>query len=119
MAEDKTFFGIKAVSLVDALAVASSVGGIEKMHQIISNGVQVNGIAEYCESPALHRAAGQGWLEAVKLLVENGADLDSVDRNNMTPLMNACTLATHSGEAIAIYLIQAVQMLATYVHQTP
>lgn len=43
------------------------------------------------ESTPLHFAAGYNHLEVVKLLLENGADIEAKDKGCLVPLHNACS----------------------------
>jgi len=50
----------------------------------------VNAKAEYGDT-ALNKAASEGHLEVVKLLIERGADVNNKGGADLTPIMNAAT----------------------------
>lgn len=56
--------------------------------QELDNGVEAN-LADYDRRTALHLAACEGCTEIVVLLLEKGADVNSVDRWGRTPLSDA------------------------------
>ncbi|KAL3270517.1 hypothetical protein HHI36_021056 [Cryptolaemus montrouzieri] len=54
----------------------------------------------------LHDAAQFGQLECVKLLVQNGADINAIKRSDWTPLMLACTKSDKNYLDIVEYLLE-------------
>ncbi|KAB1671266.1 hypothetical protein [Gossypium barbadense] len=58
--------------------------------QELDKGVEPNGV-DYDRRTALHLAACEGWIEVVDLLLEKGADVNSLDHWGRTPLSD-----THS-----------------------
>ena len=42
------------------------------------------------EATALHHAAQSGHLAIIDMLLKAGCDINAVDKNQWTPLMNAC-----------------------------
>lgn len=66
-----------------------------------------DGIASDCGGTALHTAAGHGIVRALNFLIEAGANVNAVDRNELTPLMNACSLGLVKGSQAALQLIEA------------
>src|SRR5438132_1459261 len=72
-----------------ALILTALNGKAEALHTIIDLGVDVNAVSPdlYSHATALHHAVWSGSLDAVKVLVEAGADLSKRDANNDgTPL---------------------------------
>jgi uncharacterized protein len=65
---------------------------ISAMMELINTGVDVNQQDEHGWT-SLNWAAGKGDVEMVKLLVENGADMLKVGRDNRTPYMIALAAA--------------------------
>lgn len=83
-----------ASELYVALVVASFFGKADMISLLIKAGVDVNGHGEqkdfggfHSHASALHQAVYSSSLEAVKLLVEAGANLNATDKGyNGTPL---------------------------------
>ena len=61
------------------LLQCSSKGDKAGVIQELEKGVEPNG-ADYDRRTALHLAACEGWTELVVLLLEKGADVNSLDR---------------------------------------
>jgi ankyrin repeat protein len=101
------FFGIRADSKVDALSIAAANSMLKELKLLLNDGVDVNGIAEYCGGTALHTAARLGVFRPVEVLLSSGADLDLIDRDQMTALMRACSGGKVKGGRIAMRLIEA------------
>jgi ankyrin repeat protein len=55
---------------------------------LLSNGAEVDAVDE-SEVTALHRAADQGRLEAIRILVAASANIDARDKWGQTPIMRA------------------------------
>jgi len=73
---DQEFHGIRASSAVDALGIAAANGLHKEIQSLLTEGVDINGIAEYSGNTPLTSAAGQGRHRTVALLLESGADLE-------------------------------------------
>jgi len=56
-------------------------GRAEGLRLMLDAGIELNGVSQglYSHAPAVHHAVWSGSLEAVKVLVEAGADLDRKD----------------------------------------
>jgi hypothetical protein len=104
---ERQFHGIRARSAIDAFSIAAANGKIREMGLLLADGVDVNGIAAYCGGTALAAAAGYGLIRPVHFLIEAGADLNIRDRNDLTPLMSACSLGKSKGSQVALRLIEA------------
>ena len=73
------------------------------INHLLLKGFDVNVFNDKHESP-LHIASSYGYLDIVKLLVENKANIDSVDEKGNTPLMCACE---NKHEETALFLIHS------------
>ncbi len=104
---DQEFYGIRAKSAVDALSIASANSRLREMKLLLAEGVDVNGIASYSGGTPLHAAASGGYMRSLNFLIKAGADLNSTDRNDLTPLMNACSLGLVKGSRAALRLMEA------------
>src|SRR5207247_10195467 len=72
-----------------ALILTALNGRAEALRSLIALGVDLNAVSPdlYSHATALHHAVWSGSLDAVKVLVEAGADLSKRDANNDgTPL---------------------------------
>ena len=103
----KDFHGVRAASAVDALSIASTSSNFEAMKRLLSDGVDVNGIASYSGGTALNAAAGLGLIRSVEFLISAGANLNATDRHDLTPLMAACSMGKTKGSKIAMRLIES------------
>jgi Ankyrin repeats (many copies) len=91
-----------------ALVVASFFGRVDMISSLIESGANVNGRGEqkdfggfHSHATALHQAVYSGSLEAVKLLVKAGADLNATDKAyDGTPLGWAMYMQTEEGDDI-------------------
>ncbi len=101
------FYGIRALSAVDALGIAANNSKLKEMKALLADGVDINGIAVYSKRTALCSAATQGAIRSVTLLLENGAAVNLPDGNDMTALMHACSHGKKKGMQIAVELIDA------------
>ncbi|KAF8379510.1 hypothetical protein HHK36_028948 [Tetracentron sinense] len=73
------------------LLYCSSKGDKDGVMQEIQKGVSPN-LADYDKRTALHLASCEGCTEIVDLLLEEGADVNSIDRWGRTPLSDARSL---------------------------
>ncbi|KAF3419879.1 hypothetical protein E2986_10424 [Frieseomelitta varia] len=79
-------------------------GDLEKLVNVLACGYNANHtFRDYAHRTGLHIAADKGHLSCVHVLVQGGAQLDVMDRNQLTPLM----LAANKGKADVVkYLIK-------------
>ncbi|XP_052478766.1 integrin-linked protein kinase 1 isoform X4 [Gossypium raimondii] len=70
------------------LLQCASKGDKAGVIQELDKGVEPNG-ADYDRRTAFHLAACEGWIEVVDLLLEKGADVNSLDHWGRTPLSDA------------------------------
>lgn len=79
-------------------------GDLEKLVNVLACGYNANHIfREYAHRSGLHIAADKGHLSCVHVLVQAGAQLDVMDRNQLTPLM----LAASKGKSDVVkYLVR-------------
>jgi len=64
---------------------AAKNGDVEQLKQALESGFDVNSVDEK-QNTALHIAASKGHLDAMHLLIENGAGLDLTNERLSTPL---------------------------------
>jgi ankyrin repeat protein len=79
----------------------------KEMKKLMAEGVQVSAIAPYSGGTALHTAASRGLIRSVEFLLEAGAELNTLDGNELTPLMCACSGGQTKGSRIALRLMEA------------
>ncbi|KAG7196630.1 hypothetical protein KM043_015978 [Ampulex compressa] len=79
-------------------------GDLEKLVNVLACGYNANHtFRDYAHRTGLHIAADKGHLSCVHVLVQAGAQLDVMDRNQLTPLM----LAASKGKADVVkYLVR-------------
>lgn len=73
----------------------TSKNNVHKILSMIRAGCSPS-IADYDRRTALHIAASEGHLDAVKVLAEEGANINSVDRFGHTPLDDCMTYSISS-----------------------
>lgn len=79
----------------DPIGTAAEYGNTSTVAYLINNGADINAVPEYEDCPkdssALMKAAHSGYLDIVKLLVENGADLEYQNEtaDNVTVIISA------------------------------
>ena len=90
---------------LSALTVAAFYGKPEMISLLLSSGANPNGYPEggfHSHATPLHQAVSSGSLEAVKLLVQAGADLNATDKAyNGTPLGWAMYMQTEESDTEA------------------
>jgi len=91
---------------VRALLTAASHNDVRELQSLRTDGVDLNARSSGGSS-ALHEAVGTGALKAVQFLIDAGADLNLLDKDEMTPLMTACHTGKTRGSAAALLLIRA------------
>lgn len=70
------------------LMLASAIGNVERVRELIEEGANVNEIGPRSSTPLMF-AAGAGHIEIVKILVENGADVEAKEEGGWTALCHA------------------------------
>ncbi len=75
-------------TLVGIAARFNSKGALDVMEILLEAGVDPN---QAIHTPPIHHAVKYNNLEKVKLLIEHGADIDSLDRLGFTSLMKAAS----------------------------
>ena len=73
-------------NLLDDLFDAIFEGNVNRVAEILKSGVDVNRVPMDRQWPAIFVAVEQENIEAIKLLLENGADLNIQDKSGFTPL---------------------------------
>jgi ankyrin repeat protein len=87
----------------NSIIVAALLDTTAVMDFFIKEGYNINGIAYPHEITPLHAAVAKNNFDMVKLLVENGMNVNSRDKENKTPLYFA--VQANFGD-IAIYLLE-------------
>lgn len=101
------YYGIRALTPVDALCIAAVSSNFNVMDQLLADGVDINGIAIYSHHTPLGHAAVQGMTCSVDYLLSHGADVNARGETGSTPLMMACHIGKVKGSKIALRLIEA------------
>ncbi|XP_011879624.1 PREDICTED: histone-lysine N-methyltransferase EHMT1 isoform X2 [Vollenhovia emeryi] len=79
-------------------------GDLEKLVNVLACGYNANHtFRDYAHRTSLHMAADKGHLSCVHVLVQAGAQVDVMDRNQLTPLMLA---AIKGNAAVVKYLVR-------------
>jgi len=77
-------------------------GSIQVVKYMIESGIDINKKYDDFQWTLLHCAAGCDWLNIVEYLVDNGADINALDRTSCTPLYEAA----HDGQMATVkYLL--------------
>ncbi|MDR2317717.1 MAG: ankyrin repeat domain-containing protein [Pseudomonas sp.] len=92
-----------------AIQLAALKGKIPVIKLLLDAGANLHG--------TMTAAVDELRIPTVKFLIEAGAPLDEIDRNGMTPLLNACCAGKKKGSEIAMLLLRAGAD-ATYVRAT-
>ncbi|KAJ3117988.1 hypothetical protein HDU96_004442 [Phlyctochytrium bullatum] len=85
-------------------AVELSVGKINDIPALLDVGVEPNG-ADSLGETQLHMAASRGDTRIIKLLIENGANVDAIDENRKTP----CDIALENRNFDVVELLLGVK----------
>ena len=89
---------------------AARSGDTTKLKKFLDLGFSVN-LADEDGRSLLHCAAGEGKIIAVKVLIENGSSVDSVDKNGWTPSMYA-TFQGHNDVQIVLNFVKSAYDLS-------
>lgn len=84
---------------------AAGKGDIKTMKSSLSEVASVDEKEPWYGRTALHCAADSGSIKAIEFLVTAGASLNSLDGNEMTPLMCACSTGKTKGSKAALLLL--------------
>jgi ankyrin repeat protein len=101
----REFYGVPAGSREQAFVTAAANSNLKAMKSLIAEGVNIN--AQPGGHSALHEAARMGLLKSAALLIAAHADLNLLDKEDMTPLMTACLAGKAKGSTIALMLLRA------------
>ena len=88
-----------------ALAQVAAKGDTKKIDALLDAGADINAPAD--GGSPLHIAITSGSLRGARHLIARGAELDVVDKEELTPLMLACSEGKTKGSTIALALIEA------------
>jgi ankyrin repeat protein len=106
--KSKSFHGIEAASAVEAFCIAAANSELKEMKLLLADGVDIDGVSsDVLGGTALNTAAYGGQTRVVDFLIDFGADLNTLDSNELTPLMCACSNGKIKGSKIALMLIEA------------
>ena len=72
-----------------SLYAAADAGDLARVMLLVEQGEDKNQISGGHEGTALSVAAFKGYLDVVRYLVEQGADMEKADRHDFTPLLTA------------------------------
>ena len=101
----KEFCGIRAASAEQAFVIAAANSKFTAMKCLIAEGVNIN--AQPDGLSALHESARMGLLRSAKFLISEGAELNLLDKFELTPLMTACSHGKAKGSKMALMLLRA------------
>ena len=76
------------------MCTAASSGDVETVHRLHIQGLNIN-CCDYDKRTALHISVASSHFDVVKYLVENGADVNPLDRWQLTPLNDAIDPEIH------------------------
>ncbi|MGZ8252016.1 MAG: ankyrin repeat domain-containing protein [Methylophilaceae bacterium] len=108
MAEQTSFHGITADSLQAAFRISVIHNRIKEMKLLLNDGADIDEVLDSFERKTpLHFASFNLKQKLVEFLIANGANLNALDKNEYTPLMNACSRGGMKGGNIALKLIEA------------
>jgi ankyrin repeat protein len=89
-----------------ALCAASGSGHMDVMRLLIAKKADVNITGGLFEDSALHHAAEHCEVDAVRLLLENGAYIDTRNNSGCTPLLGAASAAQNDASDTASLLLE-------------
>jgi len=79
----------KARDKDEALKMAAADDDLESVERLLREGAHINARKGAYKTTALMEASVQGNVEVMRFLVENGADVNLVDKDGWTALMGA------------------------------
>ncbi len=95
------------------LCAAAAKGDLIELRRLLARGIDVN-ISDYDGRTALHLAASDGRLEAVRFLIANHAKIDVRDRWNATPMDDAERENKHEiAEALRQTVVKGIEQSLT------
>jgi ankyrin repeat protein len=92
---------------ISRLIAAAERGDVKAIRAALDEGASVAEHEPLYGRTALHAAAGNGATKAVERLIAEGAPLDALDGNKMTPLMCACSSGKREGSEVALLLLES------------
>ena len=100
----------KARDKDEAIRMAVAEDDVEAVERLLREGVEINAVKGEFKTSILMEAAVRGNVGVMKLLIENGADLNMTDKDGWTALMGA-TVQGHM-ESVKLLLEQGVEVNA-------
>jgi ankyrin repeat protein len=95
---------ISTTAGVTALHTAAAMGLAGNCELLLTRESSLVNMQDINSCTALSHAAAQGSIDIIKVLLQHGADMITMNTNNSTPLMTACV---HNNVDVAILLINA------------
>ncbi len=81
------------------------IGNTEIIGRLLGAGADIDAVMTSNGWTPLHIAALSGWYEAAKILVENGSELNIVDKRGAPPLYYALLTGNRDAEKVAVLLL--------------
>ena len=100
----------KARDKDEAIRMAVAEDDLEAVERLLREGAEINAVKGEFKTSILMEAAVRGNVGVMKLLIENGADLNMTDKDGWTALMGA-TVQGHM-ESVKLLLEQGVEVNA-------
>ena len=91
----------------DAFCFAVCEGLFKEAKQLLNEGADIHVKSSSRSGSLICHVVNMGLTRAVQFLIENGANVNELNSNGMTPLMYACSIGKTKGEKIAYMLIEA------------
>jgi len=108
----------RAMSSSPLINLVASNGDINVVKDLLKSGVDIDAKYKY-DKTLLHQAAKKNWLDIVKYLVENGANIEAIDKSDgNTPLHEA---VVKNNICVVKYLVESGANLnaMSIMHNTP
>lgn len=74
--------------------------------RLLMSGADINAVITSSGWTPLHTAARSGWFDTTKVLVEQGINLNTIDKRGMTALHYAAFSGNREAEKVAVFLLK-------------